>query len=106
MQTIGLHSDSINEIIQKKTLVDERAAKLDQLNHKHQLEKQRSIFRRIEKYLAPWLLDKSAVCRHDQGCLENGIRRWLRTFMNAFGLIMLIKVLSMGSKPQRMIKAL
>jgi hypothetical protein len=65
MQTLGLHSDSINEIIQSNSQVAERAAKLEQINHKHQLEKQRSILRKVEKYLHAAFLARSPVCKHE-----------------------------------------
>jgi hypothetical protein len=99
MQTIGLHSDSINDFIQNEDQRVERLAKLEQIKNKHQLEKQRSILRRIEQYLHPSFLAKSSVCKHEQGCFENGIRKAFKTFIYGFGLMMIFKVLSMARKP-------
>lgn len=106
MQTIGLHSDSIVDIIQNEEQIAERLAKLEALKNKHQLEKQRSVLRKIEKYLHPALLARSQVCKHEQGCFENGIRKALKTFIYGFSLMMLIKILSLSSKPTKLLKAL
>jgi hypothetical protein len=69
-------------------------------------ERLRSIFKRIDFMLPQWVLERSHVCKHDQGCVENCIRKALRTFVYGFGLMMLLKVLSQASKPSNLVKSL
>jgi hypothetical protein len=52
------------------------------------------------------LLAKSAICKHPHGCLENGVRKAAKTFFYSFGVVFIIKLLSLAAKPAKILKAL
>jgi len=56
--------------------------------------------------LPKWIMDKSAVCKHEQGCFENCIRKAFKTFVYGFGMMMVIKVLGLASSPKKLLKVL
>ena len=104
MQTLGIHSDSLSNIIQVEQDLAEKQEKLEKLN-KRTLEK-RSMLKKFEKYLHPAFFGKSPVCKHQFGCFENCIRKAFKTFIYGFGFLILIKTLSLLSKPSKLIGAL
>ena len=65
MQTLGIHSDSLSNIIQAEQNLAAQQEQLDKFNKKEQQAKiDRSAFRKIEHLLHPALLSKSSVCKH------------------------------------------
>ena len=67
-------------------------------------EKRHSILQEYEKYLPRALLARSPICKHELGCFENGLRRSLKTFMEGFGALLMLKLVGLASKPSTLIK--
>ena len=107
MQTIGMHSESIADIIQlekrKQVELKPEPVKIEEVVSQ---PKERSQFKHFEKYLHPAFICKSAVCKHEHGCFENCLRKAFKTFIYGFGSLMLLKVLSLASNPARLMRAL
>ena len=67
---------------------------------------EQQIYRKILRNIHPALLKKSPVCKHPNGCFENCTRRALKTFVLSFGTIVMLKILMLGTKPAKLLKAL
>ena len=65
---------------------------------------EKSLLQEYKNYLPEALLARSPICKHEMGCFENGVRRSLKTFMEGFGALLLLKLLGLASKPSTLVK--
>lgn len=66
----------------------------------------KSKLRKVEHLLPKFLLDKTAVCKHQHGCFENVIKDALHNFLFGLGLTMLLRHIGLIASPQKLIRSL
>lgn len=74
-----------NEHQSKPDVIEETRQHEDSPTEKKK-PKTKSIFRKVDVFMSPALLSKTAACKHDHGCFENVIRRAFRNFLIGFGI--------------------
>jgi hypothetical protein len=75
-------------------------------SEKEAFEAELSYYRVFKKFLHPAFFEKSAVCKHEFGCLENCMRKMLKKFALGFGTMMLFKIIARIGKPKELLKLL